>query len=80
MCARRCGNVRKWNSFHLLGCAISDGENEIVIITILQKAHQVNVEMRKPSLRDGMGCASRQAWRWILPCWQCKQHLTQLVT
>ncbi len=45
-------NVRKWNGFHQFGCAISDGENEIAIITELLRTHQVNVETSKPSLKD----------------------------
>jgi hypothetical protein len=27
----------------------------------------------------GIGCGSRQVWWWILPCWQCRQDLAQLV-
>ncbi len=27
----------------------------------------------------GIGCGSRRAWRWIMPCSQCRQNLAQLV-
>jgi hypothetical protein len=38
----------KWNSFHPFGCAINNSENIIIIVTILEWAHQIHME-------DGLG-------------------------
>jgi hypothetical protein len=43
------------------------------------RAHQVDVKVSKPSLRDGDGLQQQAAWQWILPCWQCRHDHAQVV-
>jgi hypothetical protein len=47
------GNVWQRNCFHPFGCVVNDSENEIATATVLRGSHQINVEMRKTSMRDG---------------------------
>ncbi len=46
-------NFTKRNGFHPSGCAINDCKTIVAIFVKLLWAHQVNVKMRKTSLRDG---------------------------
>jgi hypothetical protein len=45
----------KWNSFHPFGCAVNNSENIIIIVTILEWAHQIHMEVKKTPLQDGDG-------------------------
>ncbi len=49
------GRIRKWNSFHPFGCAINDSKTIIKTVTVLQRSHQINIEVRKTLVWDGDG-------------------------
>ena len=51
-CACYRGRLTKRNSFHPTGCAVNDCEKMGEPIALLQWAHNVNMDVRKTSLRN----------------------------